>query len=52
MTIHPLDGKGYFVKPLEELEPFDEFLSNVQEQEKAPSRSTAEVKYAQTRTSI
>ena len=51
VTTNPLDGKRYFVKPLEELEPFGEFLSYVQKQEKAPTWEKGEVKYAQTRTS-
>jgi hypothetical protein len=52
VAINPLDDKKYFVKPLEELEPFGEFLNYVQKQEKAPSTENGEVKYAQTRTSI
>lgn len=52
MTINPANGKRYFVKPLEELESFGEFLSYVQEQEKAPCEGNDEVKYAQTRMSI
>ena len=52
MTINPVNGKRYFVKPLEELESFGEFLGYVQEQEKAPREGNDEVKYAQTRMSI
>jgi hypothetical protein len=51
MAINPQDGGTYFVKPLEELEPFRDFLSYVQEQELTPANGGADVKYAQTRTS-
>jgi hypothetical protein len=51
VTINPENGKRYFVKPLEELEPFGEFLSYIQDQEKVPCKGNGEVKYAQTRMS-
>jgi hypothetical protein len=52
VTINPANGKRYFVKPLEELESFGEFLGYVQKQEKTPCAGNDEVKYAQTRMSI
>jgi hypothetical protein len=52
VIINPANGKRYFVKPLEELESFGEFLGYVQEQEKTPCEGNDEVKYAQTRMSI
>jgi len=51
MALDPQNGEAYFVKPLEKLEPFRDFLSYVQEQEHTPASGGAEVKYAQTRTS-
>jgi hypothetical protein len=52
VIINPANDKRYFVKPLEELESFGEFLGYVQEQEKTPCGGNDEVKYAQTRMSI
>jgi len=43
-----VDGLVYFVKPLEVDEPFSNFLTYVQEQEKG-LQGASHVKYAQTR---
>lgn len=49
-TFSPAHGKAVVAKPLEEEQPFDEFLDYVIQQETDPAFPTgAEVRYAQTR---